>query len=303
MDKPIPGELRNVDVQFVSLVNKGANRRQFKIFKSANWPEEGEPQNPSQQPPGSEEQEMRGFFQVLKQFFTGSVKKADEEQVPSFSQAIQAADTEDLIWKSFSTLRDVVRGILGSNVQDKTTKVALAVEEFKTYLVGKLNQIGIAKALELYTEQPYQLELEKAGRKISTARLKSLKDAHNLIGKIIAEAETDNQSDSKEGTEVSKEELTKMVAEAVNEATKPISERLEKLEKQAEEQEQTDGATQGQEELQNIIKEAVSKAVKPLEERLEVVEKARGISNKVPEEKDKVEKSEGESFWGGAFLS
>lgn len=292
MDKPTPGELKNVDVQFVSLVDKGANRRQFKIFKSDDWKEDQE-----ENPQSTNEQEMRGFFQVLKQFFTG-VKKADEEQVPSFNQVIQAADAEDLIWRSFSALRGVVRGILESNVQDKTTKVATAVEEFKNYLIGKLNQVGVAKALELYTEQP----LEKAGRKISAARLKNLKDAQNLIGQIITEAETESQSGNEEGTEVNKEELTKMVTAAVTEVTKPITERLEQLEKQAVDQPQPGGETvQGQEELQNIIKEAVTKAIEPLEERLEVVEKARGISNKVPEEKE-VEKSDGESFWGGAFI-
>lgn len=292
MDKPIPGELRNIDVQFVSLVNKGANRRQFKIFKSEDWDEQQEEKNLQ----STNEQEMRGFFQVIKEFFSGKVhdvKKDDEEQVPSFNQAIQVADTEDLTWKSFSTLRGVVRRILESNVQDKTARVASSVEEFKTYLIGKLNQVGVAKALELYTEQP----LEKAGRKISAARLKNLKDARNIIDQIIAEAETENKSGNEEGTEVNKEELTKMVTDAVSEATKSINERLEQLEKQAGEQPQAEG----QEEIKNIIKEAVTKAIEPLEKRLEVVEKARGISNKIPEEKE-VEKSDGESFWGGAFL-
>lgn len=296
MAKPMPGELKNVDVQFVSLVDKGANRRQFKIFKSADFADDDREEDMD----GSNEQEMRGFFQVLKQFFTG-VKKADEEQapkVPSFNQVIQAADAEDLIWRSFSALRGVVRGILESNVQDKTTRVGAAVEEFKTYLTGKLNQVGVAKALELYTEQP----LEKAGKKISAARLKNLKDAQDLIGQIITDAEVENKTDTKEGTEVNKEELSKMVATAVTEATKPITERLEQLEKQAGEQPKTDSeAAKEQETMQGIIKEAVTKAIGPLEERLGVVEKARGISNKVPEEKE-VEKSDEGSFWGGAFI-
>jgi len=288
MDKPIPGELRNVDVQMVSLVHKGANKRQFKIFKSAEWPEDSSNGRDDDRP---EEQEMRGFFQVLKQFFTGGVKKEDEAQIPTFAQAMQAQETENLIWDSFSTLRSVVRAILESNANDKIARITGSIEEFKAHLVGKLNQIGIAKALELYTKEP----VEKAGRKISAARLKALKDAHSILAQIIAEAEADNQDG--EGTQVTKEELAKMVAEAVNEATKPISERLEKLEKQ------TDGKPEADQEkgdLQEIIKEAVAQAVKPLEDRLEVVEKARGISNKVPEEKDKIEKSE--DFWNGVFI-
>jgi len=288
VDKPISGELRNVDVQMVSLVHKGANRRQFKIFKSAEWPEDSSNGQDADRP---EEQEMRGFFQVLKQFFTGGVKKEDEAQIPTFAQAMQAKETTNLIWDSFSTLRSVIRAILESKANDKIARITGSIEEFKAHLVGKLNQIGIAKALELYTEEP----VEKAGRKVSAARLKALKDAHSILAQIIAEAEADNQDG--EGTQVTKEELAKMVAEAVNEATKPISERLEKLEKQADGKPE---AGQEKDDLQEVIKEAVAQAVKPLEDRLEVVEKARGISNKVPEEKDKVEKSE--SFWGGVFI-
>ncbi|NSW82535.1 MAG: hypothetical protein HPY90_04540 [Syntrophothermus sp.] len=285
MDKPTPGELRNVDVQMVSLVKKGANQRSFKIFKSAEWPEN---ERPVQESP-AEEQEMKGFFRVLKEFFTGT-RKADTNTTPSFAQAMAAIETEDALWRAFSTLREICTNILSSDAEDKPARINQVVEEFRAYLLGKISQIGFAKAAEQLS-----VEVEKAGRKISAARLKALKDAHNLLAQIIAEAEADTNSG--EGTQVTKEELTKMVADAVTEATKPISERLEKLEKQTEGQEP---AAQGQEELQNIIKEAVAQAVKPLEERLEVVEKARGLSNKVPEEKDRVEKSD---FWGGVFLS
>ena len=284
MDKPIPGELRNVDVQMVSLVSKGANRRQFKIFKSADLPAE----NKAPQPQPDDEQQYRGLFQVLKEFFTGT-KKADATSVPSFAQAMAAIEAEDALWQAFSTLRNVCTEILSSDAEDKTNRINQVIDEFRAYLLGKIGQLGFAKAAEQMS-----VELEKAGRKISAARLKALKDAHSILAQIIAEAEADNQDG--EGTQVTKEELAKMVAEAVNEATKPISERLERLEKQAEGQNQDDNGAQ--EELQNVIKEAIAKAVKPLEERLEVVEKARGISNKVPEEK--LEKSD--SFWGGVFV-
>ncbi|WP_422444362.1 hypothetical protein [Thermoanaerobacterium sp. DL9XJH110] len=281
MDKPIPGELRNVDVQMVSLVHKGANRRQFKIFKSADYPEEPVPQQ------DVEQQQYRGLFRVLKEFFTGA-RKAETNQ-DSFAQAMAANEAEDALWRAFSTLHEVCANILSSDSEDKTTRINQVVDEFRAYLLGKIGQLGVAKAAEQLS-----VGLEKAGRKISAARLKALKDAHSILAQIIAEAEADNQDG--EGTQVTKEELSKMVAEAVNEATKPISERLEKLEKQA------DGKPEvGQEkdELQEVIKAAVAEAVKPLEDRLEVVEKARGISNKIPEGKESVEKSD---FWGGVFL-
>lgn len=291
MDKPIPGELRNVDVQMVSLVHKGANRRQFKIFKSAEWPEEEPTALQDHGQPDPEQREFRSFFKVLKDFFTGT-RKAQEEP-PSFALAMAAIETEDALWRAFSTLRDVCTNILSSDIEDKAARITQVIDEFRAYLLGKIGQLGVTKALE---QIKAGTEVKKAGRKISAARLKALKDAHSILAQIIAEAEADNQD--WEGTQVTKEELTKMVAEAVNEATKPISERLEKLEKQADGKPE---AGQEKDELQEVIKAAVAEAIKPLEDRLEVVEKARGISNKVPEEKDKVEKSE--SFWGGVFIS
>lgn len=265
MSKPnVPGELRNVDVRFVSLVDKGANRRQFKIFKSADWKEDE-----------LEQKEFRSFFRVVKEFFT---RKAQDD-VPSFNQTIAAVETGDALWRAFESLRNVCIDILASDAEDKATGVARAIDEFRAYLLGRINQLGVTKALEEIRE------VEKVGRKISTARLKALKDAHALLAQIIAEAEADEE----EGSEVTKEELMKMVGEIMEETTKPIVARLEQLEKQAE---------QPSDDITEVIKAAVQEALKPLEERLETVEKARGMSNKVPEEK--VEKQDG--FWGGAFI-
>lgn len=288
MSKPsIPGELRNVDVKFVSLVDKAANRRKFKIFKSADWPEEEPAVHGSAGQPDPEQKEFRSFFGVIKEFFTGA-RKAQEDSL-SFARTMAALETEDALWRAFSTLRDVCTNILSSDVEDKAARITQVIDEFRAYLLGKIGQLGVTKALEQIRTGA---EVEKVGRKISAARLKALKDAHAILAQIIAEAEADI-SNEEEGFTVTKEELTSLVSKAVEEATKPINERLEKLEKEAGKDEVS------KEDIQAIIQEAVAKAVKPLEERLEVVEKVRGISNKIPEGKDPIEKSD---FWGGVFL-
>lgn len=290
MSKPnMPGELRNVDVKCVSLVDKGANRRTFKIFKSADWPEDDTANLSLEQ---QEKNEVRGFFRVLKEFFAGNQKaEGSPQEAPSFHSYMRARETDDAMWEAFSALRDVCMDILRSELDNKPAHLTTAIEDFKHYILGTLAQVGATKVLE-------QLEqVEKAGRKISAARLKTLKDAYSLLAQIIEEVEGE---DGEEGVEMTKEELAKMVAETVNEATKSISERLEQLEKQAAVQDvQDDGKVDNKEELVEMIKGAVAEAIKPLEQRLETVEKARGISNRLPEEKEPIEKN---SFWSGAFL-
>ena len=107
--------------------------------------------------------------------------------------------------------------------------------------------------------------------------------------------------ENKEDTEqVSKEELIK----SVNDALKPITERIENLEKAdkpAEDTKQPEPptATEPTVSMSEEIQKAVAEAIKPLSERLEKVEKARGFSNKVPEDTN-VQKN-AEDFWGQIF--
>ena len=107
--------------------------------------------------------------------------------------------------------------------------------------------------------------------------------------------------ENKEDTEqVSKEELIK----SVNDALKPITERIENLEKadkpaEDTKQPETPTATEPTVSISEEIQKAVAEAIKPLSERLEKVEKARGFSNKVPEDTN-VQKN-AEDFWGQIF--
>ena len=47
------------------------------------------------------------------------------------------------------------------------------------------------------------------------------------------------------------------------------------------------------------VEDAIQKALEPLIERIEKIEKARGISNRVPE--DRAVEKRGQDFWEGIF--
>lgn len=278
----IPGELRDVDVQFVSLVSKGANGRTFKIFKSADAPAEE---------PAAEHEEMRSFFGVLKQFFTrNSVEKAegDTAELPTFGALIGQREMRQDLAEARWLLSDVIEAILGSEATNKAELIAKACDEFKAYILGRIQQVGVAKALD-------EIRVEKVGRKISAARMAKLKDALAALQSIIDEVESDEGGD----VDVNKAELQELVKNAIGEAVAPLNERIAKLEG-ANEAEKPGEEILSEQDIAKMVGEAVAEAVKPLQERLEVVEKARGLSNAAHEEE--VEKSDDKSFWGGIFL-
>lgn len=284
MSKPDkPGELREVDVEAISLVTKAANGERFKIFKSEK--EEGAPEAPAVQ------KDERGLFDVLKAYFSGGTAVEKGELADTFNaqeKGRRLGVAVDALWSTLKYNR------WGGENKDAVTDPSIALEDFKRIaeevLLGK--DADIVKAVE---------EIEKSGRKISGARLTELKAAQAALAKIIEE--TDSEGDA---TDVTKEELVSLVKGSVEEAVKPLNERLEKLEKEdgGAAPAEGEGAAKGAgtvephtPDIAEVVKSAVIAATAPLTERLEKIEKARGFSNRVPEDTS-VRKDGGEDLWG-----
>ena len=147
-------------------------------------------------------------------------------------------------------------------------------------------------------QQEQQAEdVQKSGRKISGSRLAKIKEVHAILGDLIADTDA---NEDEGGTEtVTKEELILEVKKSVDDALKPISERLEALEKSGAEAEVKKEAEAEQPDVNEVVKSALDEALQPISERLERVEKARGLSNRQPEDVT-LQKSKG-NFWAGAF--
>ena len=145
-----------------------------------------------------------------------------------------------------------------------------------------------------------EVEAEKSGRKISGPRLNKLKEMYAILGRLIEETDSESEGES----EVNKEDITKVVKESLDEALKPISDRLDKLEKAEADPEEPQEAPkdaepgEGTPNVGEVVKAALEEALAPFTERLEKVEKARGFSNRVPEE---TVQKDGGDFWGGLF--
>ena len=118
-----------------------------------------------------------------------------------------------------------------------------------------------------------------------------------MLNDVLSDIDNDGNT-----TDVAKKAITDIVTEAV----KPLSERIENIEKiDAEAQIEAEKAAQAQQaeetrtKAEGIIKSAIQESIQPLIARLERVEKARGISNKVPE--DTVLAKDNNEFWGRIF--
>lgn len=251
MSKPNkPGELRGVEVDAISIVSKAANKERFKIFKSADVKPEAE----------SQPEQLETEAEVEK-----------GEVADIFNAQDKSTRLREAVEAFFS--------VVGANSTD-AKKIRNALSDFKSIVEGILinNDEQIIKTV---------VEFEKSGLKISGPRLARIKKAYEVLGNLIADVDSESEEG---GTEtVSKEDLINEVKKSVEEAVKPIDERLSALEKSDDEKES---------ELE-IVKSAMDEALKPVIERLERVEKARGLSNSQAE--NITVKKSTENFWAGAF--
>lgn len=268
-----PGEMKDVDVRTVSLVGKAANKKKFAIFKSA----EGKTVD------GTEEQRMeKGLFDAFKDFFAKyGVEKGEVRN------AVARQEKASKFYTAFRAMENVLY-----RMTDNANWAGLvaAAKEFVEVCEEVANDEAVAKAcIE-------GLEAEKAGKKISSARLTKLKDAQAFLAEIIAEAEAEESKEveKKEDTDMNKEEMLNIIKEALS----PVTTRLEAIEKSMAETDPQAGGEQKTDEvkLEDVIKEAIT----PICERLDAIEKVHGVSNKIGT--DTVEKKDETGFWAGAFL-
>lgn len=281
MAKPdTPGELRDVDVQMVSLVGAPANQTKFAIYKSQDY----EPKEVGNV------KDKEGFFEVCKKFFLG--EQEQEAEKGALKDAVNATDKRRKLGAAIEGLQEIIFWGKDSLIsKGDWSGIKSAAVEFASVVSD------IADSDDVIKEEA-ALELMKAGKKICGKRMQELKTLHENLGKLISEAETEEAEleKKKDGgvCAVTKEEMQAVLKEALE----PVTTRLETLEKAQRDtntKEPGDDDKGEAEAMAEIVKEAVA----PILQRLEAVEKVRGVSNKLPEEKDDVKKSD---IWGGAFL-
>lgn len=214
------------------------------------------------------EKSEAGLFKVLKEFFAGhSIKKGAVKD--EFNDKVKRSN----FWTAF----DVMQTALGHwdwrtdkfVMESDPTKITEALTDFNEIISSLLVADDIVKAIGV----PDSEVIEKAGKKISTSNMEQIKSAHETLGKLI---ELDSNKEGDE--EVKKEDIEKMIGDAVANAVAPLTKKLDNIEKE-EGQQEDPKATEGEDgNIADIVAKAIEKAMAPLVERVDKVEKARGIS-------------------------
>ncbi|CEN84179.1 Uncharacterised protein [[Clostridium] sordellii] len=215
--------MKDIDIDFISLVNKGANKQTVKIYKS------------DKEPVNSNEEEFRGFFNVIKSFFNKDkqqVKKS--EYITDFNTLVGEAVMEQRIRDARWALMDSLENtLLDSTVTDKATHMANQIDAFKAYIINTVNTVGIQKSLE----QMQEIKKSKEDEDMKPEDIKKMLDdalnpIRNEIKVLKGEEEPPAGDEGTEGegteTEPTQEEI---IAKAIKEVTGPLMDEIAELKK------------------------------------------------------------------------
>lgn len=215
--------MKDIDIDFISLVNKGANKQTVKIYKAG------------EEPVDSNEEEFRGFFNVLKSFFTKdkqAVKKS--EYITDFNTLVGEAVLEQRIRDARWALMDSLENTLSdSTITDKASYMSTQIDAFKNYIINTVNTVGIQKSLEQIKEIKKSKEDEDMKpediKKMLDEALNPIRDEIKVL-KGEEESPAGDEGTEGEGTktEPTQEEL---IAKAIDEATKPLMNEITELKK------------------------------------------------------------------------
>jgi len=210
----------------------------------------------------NEDDEVKGFFNLLKNFFTGKTDVQKGAVRDKYERSIKTRN----FWAAMDSFESSIRSYNWQTdnyefAEDETT-IREALKDFVEIMNEILLSDNVLKAIGKPPE-----DIKKAGKKISSANMQKIKDAHAALAELVALEEEEEE-------EVKKEDIEKMLDEKLA----PITKRLEAIEKE----EGTEPA--GENDIVKQFSEILDSKLAPITERLEVVEKARGISKQVQQE-------------------
>lgn len=239
-------QMKKIDIDFISLVNKGANKQTVKIYKA------------DKKPVDSEDEEFRGFFNVMKSFFTKDKKEKIAKEAPTkptdFNQVIGLVETEERIRQARWTLMDVLENILDSAaITDKASAMSTEIDKFKTYVVGTVNAVGIAKALEevrsikKYESEDEDMKAEEIKKMLDDA-LAPIKDELKVL-KGEEEALEDEKGEETQPEQTQEE----VIAKAIKEVTETLMNEITELKKSRRAPQSLDTGAEGKEVKKSYI--------------------------------------------------
>ncbi|WP_309087186.1 XkdF-like putative serine protease domain-containing protein [Domibacillus sp.] len=211
----------------------------------------------------SSDDQVKGFFNAMKSFFTGGEKIQKGEVADKYNSDRRRRE----FWAAQDALNSVIfnwDSWYDEDMESDQEKIREALQDFVDIAQTVLLEENIAKAIG---KPP--VPMEKAGRKISGARMDKINAAFMALSELKDEVE-----ETEEEEEMKKEDIEKMLDEKLT----PITKRLDDIEKE----EGVTGKLSAEETLLKQFSEALDEKLTPINDRLEAVEKARGVSRQVP---------------------
>lgn len=279
-------ELRDLDVDEVSLVGDPAIGEKFLVIKRTGGKQmaeqvEVQDKDLQQETPGDVADDKKPAPEPVKE----ETQKQDKAALLAAVKQIGS-----LVGKLLKLLGEKGYGY-GSPAMKKSQESDQAIEA-----AGALDHEAIMSQLGFIAQQleegeiPGAEDVEKAGKRFTSGRMKILQEAQALIGKLIADLDK-----SKTNEEEAEEETGEKKKETKKEEPKPDGE------PEPEPETKSDGEETKPEEVSDEAKDEVAKALTEIKDRLATVEAAAGIQRGVSEGggKEQTEKSGG--MWGSVF--
>lgn len=231
--------MKDLDIDFISLVNKGANKQTVKIYKSDD------------KPLNSDDEEYRGFFNVMKSFFSKDKKEVKKSAyITDFNTLVGEAVMEQRIRDARWALMDSLENTLeDSTIADKATYMATQIDAFKNYIINTVNTVGIQKSLE----QIQEIKKSKEDEDMKPEDIKKMLD--DALSPIKKELETlkgeEQPPEGDEGTEGEENPPTEptteeIIAKAIKEATEPLIQEVTELKKSRRAPQSLDNTASGE---------------------------------------------------------
>lgn len=216
--------MKDLDIDFISLVNKGANKQTVKIYKA-----DGEPVN-------SDDEEFRGFFNVLKSFFTKDKKEDIKKStyVTDFNQLVGEVVIEERIREARWALMDSLENtLLEPTITDKAGHMAIQIDAFKNYVLNTVNTVGIQKSLEQIkkirkSKEEEEMKAEDIKKMLDEALSPIKKELEDLKGEEQPPKGDEGIGGQEPPKEPTQEEI---IAKAIKEATEPLMNEITELKK------------------------------------------------------------------------
>lgn len=218
--KIVPGEMEDIDVDYISLVKKGANKQEIAIYK-----EDSEQQEEEKESVG------KSFYELLKAVLSKQdIEKVDKQAaVPSFASKMATEDVMNNLYRASDTFNGTIREIARSDIKDKQAAYANTIDEFSSYMKTKLSTKSIAKSDAFFDLQKEEEELntEELQEIIKSTVEEVVKPLKEKIETIEKEEQPEEVSKS-EKAEMDAEEMTASIKDIVKEAVGGTLENMEK---------------------------------------------------------------------------